>query len=139
MTTGNLCSLQLETLHLGHIVAETSVCNVSGNGTGCVRCSGCNRRNGITVQGGAVPCGDTAKGSGHKASASAKAHSLATLHHCITHIRIGIESGNKARCKASSCSTGSCSRTSGCVSGSAEHTAGTSGTAAYAYDHTGCH
>ena len=43
--TGNLSPLHLEALHMGHVVTQGTICNVTGNGTGSTRRTGSNRRN----------------------------------------------------------------------------------------------
>ena len=136
MSTGDLRALQLEALHLRHIVAQTAVRNVAGNGTGCIGCTGCHRSDGIAVQGCAVSSCDTTEGTRHKTGATTEAHPLTALYDCITDIRVRTESGSKALCKTCSCST-----CSGCrATGSAEHTScATSHTAANTGDHPGCH
>ena len=125
-TTGDLGSLQLEALHLRHIVAETAVCNISGNGTGCIGCSCRYRGNRVAIEGCAVSGRNTTEGTSHKASTTAKAHPLTALHNCITDIGIGTESGSKALGKSCGCCTGSGCNTS---ASSAEHTSCATGCA----------
>ena len=133
----NLRALKLEALHLRHVVAQTAICNVTGDGAGCVRRSGCHRRNGVTVQSSTISCGNTTEGTSHKAGASSEAHPLTALNDSIADIRVGTKSVCKALRKASCSCTGSGCNATAC---SAKHTAGTaSHTAADTGDYTSCH
>ena len=129
MTTRNLGPLHLEALHMGHIVAERSVCDLTADTAGYARCSGCNRGNGISIQGSAISGCHTAKGSAHKPCAAAKADIGTAFHNSITDIGVGAKLGSKACSKT----TGSCSRTGCGTSGfSSEYASSALGTAAHA-------
>ena len=137
MTTCDLCPLHLEALHVGHVVAQGTICNIAGNGTGCTRRAGCHRSNGLTIQCGAISGSDAAESTGNKSGTAAEAHSRTTFDYCVSDIRIGIEAGGKA-CRKSS---GSCA-CSGCscsTAAPAKDTAGRSGTASHTGYDPGCH
>ena len=135
--TGNLSPLHLEALHMGHVVTQRPICNVTGNGTGSTRRTGSNRRNRLTVQSGAVSGCDSTEGPTNKSCTTAEAHACTTFNNSITNIGIGTESGSKACSKTSCCRSGSgCSRTS---ARTAKDTACGSGTAANTGNNPGCH
>ena len=135
--TGNLSPLHLEPLHMRHVVTQRPICNVTGNGTGSTGRTGCNRRNGLTVQSGAVSGCDSTKGPSNKSCTTAEAHAGTTFNNSITNIGIGTESGSKSCSKTSCCRSGSgCSRTS---ARTAKDTACGSGTAANTGNNPGCH
>ena len=137
MTTGNLSSLQLEALHVGHVVAEAPIGNVTSNSARGIRRSGRDGRDGIAVEGSTVSRSNTAKGSAHKSGATAESHSLAAFHDGITDIGVGAEFGSKSCSKSRCCSAGSgCSCTASCTT---EYTARRSCTAANTGDNPGGH
>ena len=135
MAAGDLRALQLEALHMGHVVSETAICNVAGNGTGGIRCSGCHRRNGSAVQGCTISRCDTAKSSCKEACTTAKAHSLTALNDGVAHITVGTETRCKASCKALACGTWTASN----VATAPEYVAGTTYATANAGDDPGSH
>ena len=133
MTAGDLGSLHLEALHMRHVVAKRSVCDLTANTAGNAGCSGCNGGNGISIQGSPISGCDTAKGTAHKACAAAKADIGTAFHDSIPDIGVGAELGSKACSKT----TGCCSRTSCSASGlSAEYASCTFGTTAHTGNNT---
>ena len=135
VSTSDLRTLHLEALHMRHIVAEAAICNVSGDHTGSIGRSACNRRNRIAIKCCAVSGSDSAKGTGNKACTAAKSHPGTTVYNGITHIGIGAELGSKACGKTACRSTGPGS----CTSTSAEYTASASCTASCTGKDSGCH
>ena len=137
MATGNLSSLQLEALHVGHVVAKAPIGNVAGNRARGIRRSDCDGRDGVAVQSSTVSCGNATEGTANKACTTTEAHSLTAFHNGITDIGIGIESGCKACSKSScSCSSSCCNSTTTCA---AEYATCRSGTTANTGNHPGGH
>ena len=137
MATCDLCTLQLEALHMRHIVAKTPIGDLTANSTGHIGRSGSYRRDGIAVEGSTISCGNATKGSAHKSGTTAEAHSLTAFHNGITDIGIRIESGCKTSCKSGCRSSGSgCNSTSACT---AEYTTCRSGTTANTGNDPGGH
>ena len=137
MSTGNLGALQLESLHMGHVVAQAAICDLTTDSTGHIGRSGSYGRDGIAVEGSTISCGNATKGSAHKSGATAEAHPLTTFHNGITNITVGAESGCKTSCKTICCSTGSsCHSTTTCTT---EYIARRSGATAYTGNDPGSH
>ena len=135
MAAGDLSALQLEALHVGHIVTQGAVGNISGDGAGGIGRTGSNGRNRLAVQRGAVSGCHSAEGSCNKSRTAAKAHSGTAVHDRITDIGVGIEFGCEAGCKASCRCTGS-GRSSSTL---AEHTACRFRRTTGSGDDSGCH
>ena len=137
MTTGDLRPLHLETLHMGHVVTEGTVCNVTGNGTGGARRTGCNRRDGLAIERRTISGSNTAKSTSHEASAAAETHTGTALHDRVTDIGVGIEPGCKACSKAACrCAGSGCSSTS---TGTAKDAASRSCSTSHAGNDPRCH
>ena len=135
--TGNLSPLHLEALHMGHVVTQGTICNVTGNSTGSTRRTGSNRRNGLTVQSGAISGCDSTECPSNKSCTTTEAHACTAFDNSITNIGIGTESGSKACSKASCCR--SCTGCSCTSARTAKDTACGSGTAANTGNNPGCH
>ena len=137
MTALDLSALQLEALHMRHIVAKAPIRDLTTDGTGNIGRSGSNGRYGIAVEGCAVSRGYATKGTANESGTTAEAHSLTALHNGIPNIGVGIESGSKACSKTCCrCSGSGCDSTTACT---AEYTACRSGTAANTGDNPGGH
>ena len=137
MSTSNLGALQLEALHMRHIVAQAAIGDLTGDRSGCIRCSACDRGNRIAVQHCAVSSCDATKGTAYETGTTTEAHSLATFHDGITNVAVGTESGCETSCKTICCSTGSgCHGTTTCT---AEYIACRSGATAYTGNDPGGH
>ena len=143
--TRNLSPLHLEALHMGHVVAQGPICDVTGNGTGGAGRTGCYRRNGLTVQSRTVSCRDSTEGPPNKSSTAAEAHAGTAFDNSITNIGIGAESGRKTCSKSGSCCAGSgCGCTTTCTakdrtcrSGTAANTGNDTGSHKQLHTHTG--
>ena len=137
MSACDLSTLQLEALHMGHIVAKAPISDLTTDGTGHIGRSGSYGRDGIAVKGSTIPCGNATKGSAHKSCTTTEAHSLATFYDGITDIGVGTESGSKTCSKTvCSCSGSGRNSTAACT---AKYIAGRSGTAANTGNDPGCH
>ena len=131
MAARDLRVLQLMTLHLGHIIAKTAVCNLSADTAGHVGGSGRNRGNGFSGKRRSVAGRHASEGPSHKSNTASGAHTGTAFHHSVANIAVAFELAGKPGRKSVGRRSGAGS--SRCAAAS-EYAAGASGPAADAAD-----